>query len=122
MLIICVSVFLVFCYLSRISKYACITYVKYLLYYWHFFHFASFAYILAYCLLGILVELKVKWKELTPRAAHPEQDYVHFPVGRIHRLLRKGNHAERSLVYLPAVPEYLSAESAGNAARDNKKS
>jgi len=41
---LCVN-FLVFCYLSRISKYACITYVKYLLYYWHFFPFASFAYI-----------------------------------------------------------------------------
>ena len=51
-----------------------------------------------------------------------------FPVGRIHRLLRKGNYADRigagAPVYLTAVIEYLVAEIvelAGNAARDNKK-
>ncbi|XP_028275485.1 histone H2A-like [Parambassis ranga] len=51
-----------------------------------------------------------------------------FPVGRIHRLLRKGNYAERvgngSAVYLSSVLEYLCAEIlelAGNASRDNKK-
>ncbi|CAF0811260.1 unnamed protein product [Adineta ricciae] len=53
---------------------------------------------------------------------------LQFPVGRIHRLLRRGNFAERvgagAPVYLAAVLEYLSAEIlelAGNAARDNKK-
>ena len=39
---------------------------------------------------------------------------LQFPVGRIHRLLRNGNYAERVGA---GAPVYL----AGNAARDNKK-
>ncbi|XP_040316317.1 histone H2A type 1-E-like [Herpailurus yagouaroundi] len=46
---------------------------------------------------------------------------LQFPVGRVHRLLRKGNYAERVGA---GSPVYLAAEIlelAGNAARDNKK-
>lgn len=66
---------------------------------------------------------------IPPNKKHSSRAGLQFPVGRIHRLLRKGNYAERvgagAPVYLAAVLEYLSAEIlelAGNAARDNKKS
>merc|ERR1712056_34732 len=67
-------------------------------------------------------KVKTKAKSRSSRAG------LQFPVGRIHRLLRKGNYAERvgagAPVYLAAVMKYLAAEVlelAGNAARDNKK-
>ena len=51
---------------------------------------------------------KAKAKSRSSRAG------LQFPVGRIHRLLRKGNFAERvgagAPVYLAAVMEYLAAE------------
>ncbi|XP_077200416.1 histone H2A-like [Paroedura picta] len=53
---------------------------------------------------------------------------LQFPVGRIHRFLRRGQYAQRigvgAAVYLSAVLEYLIAEIlelAGNAASENKK-
>ena len=65
----------------------------------------------------------------TPSKSRSSRAGLLFPVGRIHRLLRKGNYAERvgagAPVYLAAVLEYLVVEVldlAGNAARDNRKS
>ncbi|ROT68992.1 histone 2 [Penaeus vannamei] len=53
-------------------------------------------------------KVKGKSKSRSSRAG------LQFPVGRIHRLLRKGNYAERvgagAPVYLAAVMEYLAAE------------
>ena len=58
---------------------------------------------------------KAKAKSRSVRAG------LQFPVGRVHRLLRKGNYAERvgagAPVYLAAVLEYLSAEVLDLAAR-----
>ena len=66
---------------------------------------------------------KAKSKTRSSRAG------LQFPVGRIHRNLRKQMGGYRigagAPVYLAAVLEYLAAEIlelAGNAARDNKKS
>ncbi|KAJ3364271.1 histone H2A [Allomyces javanicus] len=63
----------------------------------------------------------------TPGKSRSSKAGLQFPVGRIHRMLRKGNYAQRvgagAPVYLAAVLEYLTAEIlelAGNAARDNK--
>ncbi|XP_055879420.1 histone H2A-like [Biomphalaria glabrata] len=65
-------------------------------------------------------KVKGKSKSRSSRAG------LQFPVGRIHRLLRKGNYAERvgagAPVYLAAVLEYLAAEVlelAGNAAQED---
>ena len=68
-------------------------------------------------------KIRSKGKSRSSRAG------LQFPVGRIHRLLKKGRYAKRvgagTSVYLAAVLEYLCAEVlelAGNAAADNKKS
>uniref|UniRef100_A0A4W5KM49 Histone H2A n=1 Tax=Hucho hucho TaxID=62062 RepID=A0A4W5KM49_9TELE len=67
-----------------------------------------------------------KSKTSTSRSARAG---LQFPVGRIHRLLKKGRYATRigtgAAVYLAAILEYLCAEVlelSGNAAGDNKKS
>ena len=70
----------------------------------------------------VVVKAKSKPKSRSSRAG------LQFPVGRVHRHLRKGNYCQRigsgAPVFLAAVMEYLTAEIlelAGNAARDNKK-
>uniref|UniRef100_A0A8C8SAP5 Histone H2A n=1 Tax=Pelusios castaneus TaxID=367368 RepID=A0A8C8SAP5_9SAUR len=64
-----------------------------------------------------------------PKTTKSAKAGLQFPVGRVHRLLKRGNYAERigagAPVYLAAVLEYLTAEIlelSGNAARENKKS
>ncbi|XP_057674599.1 histone H2A-like [Corythoichthys intestinalis] len=67
-------------------------------------------------------KIKAKPKTRSSRAG------LQFPVGRLHRLLRRGNYSEHigagAPVYLAAVLEFLTLEIlelGGNAARDNKK-
>ncbi|KAK9878155.1 hypothetical protein WA026_021171 [Henosepilachna vigintioctopunctata] len=74
------------------------------------------------------VRQRKRWKSQGQIQVRSSRAGLQFPVGRIHRLLRKGSYAERvgagAPVYLAAVMEYLAAEVlelAGNAARDNKK-
>lgn len=66
---------------------------------------------------------KAKNKSRSSRAG------LQFPIGRIHKILKKGNFAPRigggAPIYLAAALEYLSAEIlelATEAALDNKKS
>ncbi|XP_044244569.2 histone H2A type 1-A, partial [Ursus arctos] len=76
--------------------------------------------------------LSGRWKQggeaLAKAKSSSSRASLQFPVGRIHRLLRKGKYAERvgagAPVYLAAVLEYLTVqilELAGNTSRDNKK-
>ncbi|XP_062865576.1 histone H2A-like [Trichomycterus rosablanca] len=76
-----------------------------------------------------VIEEKTGGKTRAKAKTRSSRAGLQFPVGRVHRLLRKGNYAHRvgagAPVYLAAVLEYLTAEIlelAGNAARDNKKS
>ncbi|CAG8458418.1 11226_t:CDS:2 [Ambispora gerdemannii] len=70
---------------------------------------------------------KSKKSRAKPVSKSIKADLV-FPVGRIHRHLKRGRYASQirttAAVYLAAVLEYLCAEVlelAGNAARDNKR-
>ena len=64
-------------------------------------------------------KVKGKAKSRSSRAG------LQFPVGRIHRLLRKGNYAERvgagAPVYMAAVMEYLAAEVLQLAIRNDEE-
>jgi len=64
----------------------------------------------------------------TKKVSRSRRAGINFPVGRIHRLMRKNHYAERisagAPVYLASVLEYLTAEIlelAGNAASERKK-
>ncbi|CAG8469163.1 12021_t:CDS:2 [Ambispora leptoticha] len=70
---------------------------------------------------------KSKKSRAKPVSKSIKADLV-FPVGRIHRHLKRGRYASQirttAAVYLTAVLEYLCAEVlelAGNAARDHKR-
>lgn len=63
-----------------------------------------------------------------PKKTKSAKAGLQFPVGRVYRLLKSGNYADRigpgAAIYLAAVLEYLSVEIlelAGNAARENRK-
>uniref|UniRef100_A0A8C0BLZ7 Histone H2A n=1 Tax=Buteo japonicus TaxID=224669 RepID=A0A8C0BLZ7_9AVES len=63
-----------------------------------------------------------------PKKTKSAKAGLQFPVGRVYRLLKRGNYADRigpgAAIYLAAVLEYLSVEIlelAGNAARENRK-
>merc|ERR1712242_431461 len=64
-------------------------------------------------------KVKGKAKSRSSRAG------LQFPVGRIHRLLRKGNYAARvgagAPVYMAAVMEYLAAEILQLAIRNDEE-
>ena len=70
-----------------------------------------------------------KTKQVVKNKNRSSRACLQFPVGRLHRRLKKENSAQRvgagAPVYLASVLEYLIAEVlelTGNAARDNKKS
>jgi len=72
---------------------------------------------------------KSSGKSKTASKSRSSRAGLQFPVGRIHRHIKKASIGARigagAPVYLAAVLEYLAAEIlelAGNAARDNKKS
>ena len=78
------------------------------------------------------MEKKVVDKKPTEKKAKPTSRStkagLQFPVGRIHRLLKRGKFAPRigagAPVFMAAVIEYMIAEIlelAGSAATDNKK-
>ncbi|NXH11773.1 H2A protein, partial [Bucco capensis] len=63
-----------------------------------------------------------------PKKSRSARAGLQFPVGRVYRLLKRGNYSERigpgAAIYLAAVLEYLTAEIlelAGNAAKENRK-
>ncbi|KFQ08141.1 Late histone H2A.1, partial [Leptosomus discolor] len=64
----------------------------------------------------------------TKRQTRSAKAGLQFPVGRVYRLLKRGNYANKiglgAAIYLAAVLEYLTVEIlelAGDAARENKK-
>ncbi|NXW16018.1 H2AX protein, partial [Circaetus pectoralis] len=63
-----------------------------------------------------------------PKKTKSAKAGLQFPVGRVYRLLKRGNYADRigpgAAIYLAAVLEYLSVEIlelAGNVAWENRK-